>query len=181
MKDKEGWCSLILEEPTSARLTLTTIRIMLQNYASKRLPLKFPSLHRKKMELKDLKEQQTWSVPRGIVTASDMLPYASQLFWIKYNALTTCHSKEKAGKPKSKPLLNHELWIWVAFKAENLKATKLTRSKGRKNAEALDDLLPALRATALPWQSMTGEPLDPPFVPDAAYVRNEKEWQQTRR
>lgn len=44
----------------------------------------------------------------------------------------------------------------------------LTRSKGRKNAEALDDLLPAFKATALPCQSITGEPLEPPFVPDAA-------------
>lgn len=48
---------------------------------------------------------------------------------------------------------------------------KPTRSSGRKNAEALDDLLPAFKATALPWQSMTGEPLEPPFVPDAACTR----------
>jgi hypothetical protein len=43
-----------------------------------------------------------------------------------------------------------------------------TRSNGRKKAEALEDLLPAFRATALPWQSTTGEPLEPPLVPDAA-------------
>lgn len=46
---------------------------------------------------------------------------------------------------------------------------KPTRSKGRKKAEALDDLLPAFKATALPCQSITGEPLEPPFVPDAAW------------
>jgi len=45
---------------------------------------------------------------------------------------------------------------------------ELTRSRGRKKADALDDLLPAFRATALPCQSITGEPLDPPLVPDAA-------------
>lgn len=45
---------------------------------------------------------------------------------------------------------------------------QLTRSNGRKKAEALEDLLPAFRATALPWQSTTGEPLEPPLVPDAA-------------
>jgi hypothetical protein len=45
---------------------------------------------------------------------------------------------------------------------------QLTRSSGRKKAEALEDLLPAFRATALPWQSTTGEPLEPPLVPDAA-------------
>lgn len=44
----------------------------------------------------------------------------------------------------------------------------LTRSKGRKNAEALEDLLPAFKPTALPSQSMTGEPLEPPLVPEAA-------------
>ena len=44
----------------------------------------------------------------------------------------------------------------------------LTRSNGRKKAEALEDLLPAFSATALPWQSTTGEPLEPPLVPDAA-------------
>lgn len=44
----------------------------------------------------------------------------------------------------------------------------LTRSKGRKKAEALNDLPPAFKATALPWQSITGEPLEPPLVPDAA-------------
>ena len=45
---------------------------------------------------------------------------------------------------------------------------ELTRSRGKKNADALDDLLPAFKATALPCQSITGEPLDPPLVPDAA-------------
>lgn len=45
----------------------------------------------------------------------------------------------------------------------------LTRSKGKKKAEALDDLLPAFKATALPNQSTTGDPLEPPLVPDAAY------------
>lgn len=45
---------------------------------------------------------------------------------------------------------------------------ELTLSKGKKNADALDDLLPAFNATALPFQSITGEPLDPPLVPDAA-------------
>lgn len=44
----------------------------------------------------------------------------------------------------------------------------LTLSKGKKKAEALEDLLPAFKATALPCQSITGEPLEPPFVPDAA-------------
>ena len=43
-----------------------------------------------------------------------------------------------------------------------------TRSNGKKNADALDDLLPAFKATALPIQSITGEPLEPPLVPDAA-------------
>lgn len=47
---------------------------------------------------------------------------------------------------------------------------KITLSKGKKNAEALDVLLPAFKATALPCQSMTGEPLEPPFVPEAACV-----------
>lgn len=46
---------------------------------------------------------------------------------------------------------------------------RITRSKGRKKAEALEDLLPAFKATALPWQSITGEPLEPPLVPEAAY------------
>lgn len=46
----------------------------------------------------------------------------------------------------------------------------LTRSKGKKNAEALDVLLPAFKATALPCQSITGEPLEPPFVPEAACI-----------
>lgn len=40
----------------------------------------------------------------------------------------------------------------------------LTRSKGKKNAKALDVLLPAFKTTALPCQ-FTGEPLEPPFVP----------------
>lgn len=44
----------------------------------------------------------------------------------------------------------------------------LTRSKGKKNADALVVLLPAFKATALPCQSITGEPLEPPFVPEAA-------------
>lgn len=44
-----------------------------------------------------------------------------------------------------------------------------TLSKGKKNADALEDLLPAFNATALPCQSITGEPLDPPLVPDAAW------------
>lgn len=47
----------------------------------------------------------------------------------------------------------------------------LTLSKGKKNAEALDVLLPAFKATALPCQSITGEPLEPPFVPEAACAR----------
>lgn len=52
----------------------------------------------------------------------------------------------------------------------------LTLSKGKKNAEALDVLLPAFKATALPCQSMTGDPLEPPFVPEAACVpRQEKQ------
>ena len=45
----------------------------------------------------------------------------------------------------------------------------LTRSNGKKYADALDDLQPAFKATALPSQSITGEPLEPPLVPDAAY------------
>lgn len=53
---------------------------------------------------------------------------------------------------------------------QKLKDTKiLTRSKGKKNAEALEDLLPAFKATALPCQSITGEPLEPPLVPEAAW------------
>lgn len=44
----------------------------------------------------------------------------------------------------------------------------LTRSSGKKKAEELVDLLPALRAIAWPLQSITGEPLEPPFVPEAA-------------
>lgn len=51
----------------------------------------------------------------------------------------------------------------------------LTLSKGKKNAEALDVLLPAFKATALPCQSITGEPLEPPFVPEAACARRVKE------
>lgn len=51
----------------------------------------------------------------------------------------------------------------------------LTRSNGKKNADALDDLLPAFKATALPSQSITGEPLEPPLVPDAAYNKNANE------
>ena len=50
----------------------------------------------------------------------------------------------------------------------------LTRSNGKKNAEALDDLLPAFKATALPCQSITGEPLEPPLVPEAAYGKEQK-------
>lgn len=49
-----------------------------------------------------------------------------------------------------------------------------TRSKGKKNAEALDDLLPAFKATALPCQSITGEPLEPPLVPEAACSKEKK-------
>lgn len=45
----------------------------------------------------------------------------------------------------------------------------LTRSNGKKNADALKVLLPPFKATALPNRSITGEPLEPPFVPDAAY------------
>lgn len=51
---------------------------------------------------------------------------------------------------------------------------KLTRCKGKKNAEALDDLLPAFRATARPCQSITGDPLEPPLVPEAAYSCDRK-------
>lgn len=52
----------------------------------------------------------------------------------------------------------------------------LTRSSGKKNADALDDLLPAFKATALPSQSITGDPLDPPLVPDAAYRKTISEY-----
>ena len=52
----------------------------------------------------------------------------------------------------------------------------LTRSKGKKNAEALDDLLPAFKATARPCQSMTGEPLEPPFVPEAACYKKDQKY-----
>lgn len=53
----------------------------------------------------------------------------------------------------------------------------LTRSKGKKNAEALEDLQPAFKAIARPCQSTTGEPLEPPLVPEAAcYIhKNEKD------
>ncbi len=51
----------------------------------------------------------------------------------------------------------------------------LTRSKGKKNADALEDLLPAFKATALPCQSITGEPLEPPLVPDAACKQTNQE------
>jgi hypothetical protein len=54
-----------------------------------------------------------------------------------------------------------------------------TRSNGRKKAEALEDLLPAFRATALPWQSTTGEPLEPPLVPDAAYRKKQLHYMST--
>lgn len=46
----------------------------------------------------------------------------------------------------------------------------------KKNADALDDLLPAFKATALPSQSITGDPLDPPLVPDAAYRKTISEY-----
>jgi hypothetical protein len=49
---------------------------------------------------------------------------------------------------------------------------ELTRSRGKKKADALVVLLPAFRPTALPCQSITGEPLDPPLVPDAACKAN---------
>lgn len=54
-----------------------------------------------------------------------------------------------------------------------------TRSKGKKNADALSSFPPAFKATALPCQSITGEPLEPPFVPEAACVAvytNRKIW-----
>lgn len=57
---------------------------------------------------------------------------------------------------------------FTIMRREHQRYNKLTRSKGRKNADALDDLLPAFSATALPCQSITGEPLEPPFVPEAA-------------
>lgn len=56
----------------------------------------------------------------------------------------------------------------------NKEIKECTRSNGKKNAEALDDLLPAFKATALPCQFITGEPLEPPFVPEAAC------WQRTQ-
>lgn len=55
------------------------------------------------------------------------------------------------------------------------KFSKLTRSRGKKNADALNIFPPAFRATALPCQSITGEPLDPPLVPDAAFKANVKQ------
>lgn len=65
-----------------------------------------------------------------------------------------------------------ESWYYLEHFSQCGRDERPTLSRGRKNAEALDDLLPAFRATALPWQSMTGEPLDPPFVPDAACKTN---------
>ena len=47
-------------------------------------------------------------------------------------------------------------------------SARTMRSSGRKKAEALDDLDPAFSATACPLESITGEPLDPPLVPEAA-------------
>lgn len=58
--------------------------------------------------------------------------------------------------------------IRKVFNKEKIKERVQTRSKGKKNAEALDDLLPAFNATALPCQFITGEPLEPPLVPEAA-------------
>jgi hypothetical protein len=40
----------------------------------------------------------------------------------------------------------------------------------KKNADELEDLLSAFSATACPWQLITGEPLEPPFVPKAAFM-----------
>lgn len=51
----------------------------------------------------------------------------------------------------------------------------LTRCKGKKNADAPSNLPPAFKAIALPWQSITGEPLEPPFVPEAACFQGEKQ------
>lgn len=76
----------------------------------------------------------------------------------------------------AKSLIQHDMKgileyniIWRLQKHGSYKHL-LTRSKGKKNAEALDVLLPAFKATALPCQSITGEPLEPPFVPEAACV-----------
>ncbi len=45
----------------------------------------------------------------------------------------------------------------------------LTRSSGRKKLEAACVLAPAFRATTRPSMSMTGDPEDPPEVPEAAW------------
>ena len=52
------------------------------------------------------------------------------------------------------------LWILVS--------ATCTRSSGRKKLDAACVLAPALRATTRPSMSTTGEPDDPPDVPDAA-------------
>ena len=57
---------------------------------------------------------------------------------------------------------------FLFYQCYNSMNKTLTRSNGRKKADALDDLLPAFKPTARPWQSITGDPLDPPFVPEAA-------------
>lgn len=47
----------------------------------------------------------------------------------------------------------------------------LTHSKGKQKIDALDNLLPAFKATTLPCQSITGEPLEPSLVPKVAWAR----------
>jgi hypothetical protein len=49
---------------------------------------------------------------------------------------------------------------------------ELTRSRGKNYDNVLDTLLPACKATALPCQSITGEPLDPTLVLDVACNAN---------
>lgn len=55
---------------------------------------------------------------------------------------------------------------WSGYKDKGLYSI-VTRSKGKKNAKALEDLLPAFKATARPCQSTIGDPLEPPLVPEA--------------
>jgi hypothetical protein len=49
-------------------------------------------------------------------------------------------------------------------------SARVTRPSGRKKLEADWTLAPAFSATTRPWMSMTGEPEEPPEVPEAAWI-----------
>lgn len=109
-------------------------------------------------------QQHTWSVPRGIEIASHLSTNKSPPFWRNFNALTTCISLIVNIKIK---LINLHQKEKGSLNQTNKNG--LTRSNGKKNADALEGLQPAFKATAVPSRLMTGEPLEPPFVPEAAY------------